>query len=262
MEDRALKLAALRKSLAAYDTQMDAGVVERLSPSDAALGCPLPRDALHEVYALDASFGTIASGFAAGLALRLGGNRPLVWITTDYAVLEFGAPTGNGFLEFGIDPRRVIALCLRKGEDALRAAGDVLSNRYVGALVLEIPGRLKALDLTATRRISLAASDRNVPAILLRLGAAPEASTAETRWLVHAATSSPVTDDDDWGRPAFTARLLRNRHGQLGEWRMEWDGEHGFFRSRDIAEPTPHPVGVVSPPADGPSATEAQRAIG
>lgn len=166
MEDRSERLVALRKALAACETQGEESASERMSPSETALGCALKRSALHEVYARDASSGAVA----AGIAMRLGGKRPLFWITTDYATLEYGGVTGSGFLEFGIDPRQLVFVRLPKGDDALRAAGDILSCAYIGAVVLEIEGKVKTLDLVTSRRISLAAADRNIPAILLRLG--------------------------------------------------------------------------------------------
>lgn len=263
MEERSERLVALRKALAAYEAQGEESASERLSPSEMALGCALKRNALHEVYARDASSGAVAAGFAAGIAMRLGGNRPLFWITTDYATLEYGGVTGSGFLEFGIDPRQLVFVRLPKDDDALRAAGDILSCAYIGAVVLEIEGKVKTLDLVTSRRISLAAADRNIPAILLRLGSPPMPSAAETRWLVHAAPSPPPGEENDWGRAAFDVRLLRNRHGQTGEWRMEWDGEYGFFRGRRDHEHTPHSVGVASAPANGSVGTQetARRAI-
>lgn len=256
MEDRSEKLAALRKSLAAHDAQIGNRVLGQFSPAESALGCALRRNALHEVYAHDASYGAAATGFAIGLAMRLRGARPVFWITTDFALLEYGNPMGSGFLECGVDPRQFVLLHLPKAEDVLRAAGDILACRHVGALVVEIQGNLKALDLNTSRRIALAASERDIPAILLRFGAAPMASAAETRWLVHAAASPPPQRGSDWGQAAFEVQLLRNRHGQLGEWRMEWDAENGFFRGRSDHESTPHPVGVASAPADRPLAAE------
>ena len=71
--------------------------------------------------------------------------------------------------------------------DALRAANDALSCAALGAVVIEIPGRPKILDLMASRRLTLACAQKTVTAFLLRFNAEPEASTAETRWLVRAA---------------------------------------------------------------------------
>jgi protein ImuA len=151
---------------------------------------------------------------------------------------------------------------MSNGEDALRAASDILACRGVGALVIEISRTLKSLDLTASRRLSLAAAQNGVSAILLRLGAKPEASAAETRWLVHAA-SSPPPRQDDWDVPRFEVQLLRNRHGELGNWEMEWDCGNGLFRQPDNTNSAPYHGDLVAAPFNGPLAAQTgfQRAV-
>jgi protein ImuA len=258
------KIAALRQSLATYGLERGGAQSAPLGHAggDAVIGGGLRIGALHEVYASDPVHVAPACAFAAGLALRLGGEKILVWVATDFASLEFGAPNANGFLEFGLDPNHLILLRMSNGEDALRAATDILACNGVGALVIEISRAPKALDLTASRRLSLAAAQKGVSAILLRLGAEPQASAAETRWLVHAATSPPPREDD-WGIPRFNVQLLRNRHGDLGNWEMEWDCGNGLFKQPDNTNSAPHHGDLVAAPFDGSLAAQAsfQRAV-
>jgi protein ImuA len=94
---------------------------------------------------------------------------------------------------------------------------------------LELHGHPRILDLTSSRRLTLAAAEKNVTAILLRLGAAPDASTAETRWLISAA-ASPLRDHE-WGHPIFKANLIRHRSGQVGHWLMEWNCDDASFQN-------------------------------
>ncbi|HEY7977773.1 MAG TPA: hypothetical protein VID67_06240, partial [Rhizomicrobium sp.] len=105
----------------------------------------------------------------------------------------------------------------------------------------------KILDMVASRRLTLAAAQKNVTAFLLRFAAKPEASTAETRWLVRTAASS--TENENWGQPVFETDLVRNRHGRPGHWVMEWNCDEGLFR-----EPTfgiaAHHRAVVSASGD------------
>lgn len=228
MQTRAEKFAVLRQSLAAC---MPENELSRMVPlghgaADAALRGGLRAGALHEVYARNVSHAAAASGFAGGVARLLGGNRYLCWIGTEFASQEFAAPNANGFFDLGIDPQRILLLRMSNGGDVLRASGDVLACGHVGALVIEAIGPLKALDLTASRRLVLAAAQKKVSVILLRIGVQPEASAAETRWLVHASASPP----DEWSLPRFGVELLRNRHGDAGQWEMEWDCDHGFFK--------------------------------
>lgn len=252
MPVEAEKLAKLRRLLVASSGERVAAKIP-LGPKavDDVLGGGLSA-ALHEVYADHAVEAGCASGFALVMALRLAGAKSLFWITTDFAALEQGCVSPAGLLEMGGDPRRFFMLRLAKGEDALKAAADVVGAGACGAVVLEIQGSLKALDLTASRRLSLAAQERGVPIILLRLGTMPDASAAETRWQIGAGSSPRPMGDEDWGQPRFTARLLRHRHGHTGCWQMTWNSDDGIFA--DIQSPrlsaAAHPVGLVSTLAD------------
>jgi len=252
MSTSAEKVAALRRSLATDGLD---GELSRALPlghvgADAVLPGGLRIGALHEVYAADPVHSAPACAFATALALRLGGTKILVWVATDFSSLEFGAPYANGFLELGLDPARLLFVRMPNGEDALRAATDILACTGVGALVIEIPGPVKALDLTASRRLYLAAAHKSVSVILLRPGATPEASAAETRWLVHAATSPPLREED-WGIPRLNVQLLRNRHGELGNWEMKWDCGNGLFKQPDNTNSTPHHSDLAAASFDG-----------
>ena len=197
--------------------------------ADAVLGGGLVRGALHEVFAGDSGHAVPACGFAAALAMRTGGAKTLLWIRQDYAAIEHGALSPPGLLELGQDPARLLELRVCDPADALRAGCDALSCKGLGAVVIEIVGNPKVLDLVASRRLTLAAARCGVTAILLREGAAPLPSSAETRWMVR--TASAPRGAEDWGHPRFEASLVRHRHGQNGQWVMEWSCDEGIFRA-------------------------------
>jgi protein ImuA len=218
-------LARLRATLAQRpesETRIPLGHPE----ADAALRGGLARGALHEVFAR-VGHESAATGFAAALATRLAANRRILWIRQDYSALEFGEPSATGLLELGLNPERLFLVCAAHAEDAVRAAADALSCAALGAVVIEIPGTPKVLDLVTSRRLTLAAAQTDVPAILLRFAAEPEASAAETRWCVRAAPSP--ADEENWGQPVFAAELVRNRHGRTGRWVMEWNCDACLF---------------------------------
>jgi len=206
--------------------------------ADAVLGGGLRPGSLHEVFAKG------AGGFAALLALRMAGRKSLFWVRPDYEAMEYGALSPNGLLELGGDPRGLIQVRTRNAGDALAAAHDILACPHVGALLLEIEGMPKCLDLVAGRRLSLAAAESGVTAILLRNGALPAPSAALTRWQV-ACAPSPASDDD-WGHPVFDAQLIRHRAGGLGRFLMKWNLQHACFETAD-------PGAVVRAPADRPA---------
>lgn len=242
MSATATTLAALRTAIArieagaapqgeAYDDEHDNGSLVPLGveEADEALRGGLRRGALHEVFAGDASHGGTACGFAVGLSLRVAPRRkPIVWIRPDFASREGGRAFAPGLEELGLSPDRLVLVRVRDGSSALRAAADALTCAALGAVILDLWGPLRALDLPASRRLALAAARSGVTALALRTGAEPEPSAAATRWTLRAARSPGF---DDWGPPVFDAALVRNRHGRNGRWTMQWDPDAGLFRT-------------------------------
>jgi protein ImuA len=219
--------------------------------ADACLKGGLPPGALHEVFAAGIGDEAAASGFATALAARIAAGRRLLWIRQDFASFEFGELSATGFLELGLDPSRLLLLRIADVSSALRAAADALSCAALGAVVIEIAGAPKSLDLVTSRRLVLAAAQKGVTVFLLRFSAEPDASAAETRWLIRAAHS---TNKEDWVFPVFDAALSRNRHGTTGHWKMEWNCDERSFCEPRIGKVAPYSGAVVSHAADGPAA--------
>jgi protein ImuA len=249
MVGTAEKLASLRATLASAGLETlvsNARVPLGFTPADAVLKGGLERGALHEVYAATNSE-TSATAFAAGLAARVAGKKKILWIRQDFSAVEFGELSATGFLELGIDPSQILLVCTAHADDAIKAASDALTCAALGAIVIEIPGTPKILDMMTSRRLTLAAAQKNIATFLLRFAAKPEASTAETRWLVRTAASTK--EDESRGQPVFETDLVRNRHGSTGHWVMEWNCDEGLFR-----EPTfgiaAHHRAVVSASGD------------
>jgi protein ImuA len=223
--NRQEKLAELRHFLSRYGLPHDRPAVPLgVGGADEALGGGLRPGAQHEIFAEDWG----ASGFAACLAIRAMGKKPLFWIRTDYAAMEYGALSATGFLELGGDPEKLLLLRAAHAEDALSAAADILACPHMGVVVLELDGQARALDLAASRRLGLIAEESGVTLLILREGADARPSAAATRWQVQSVNAR--AGDDDWGSPRFRATLTRHRLGGLGEWIMEWNPQDGSFR--------------------------------
>ena len=188
----------------------------------------LQHGVVHEVFAV-IGHEAAATGFVAGLATRVAAEKHSLWINQDFSAQEFGELSATGLLEFGLDPARLLLLSVANASDGLRAANDALSCAALGAVVIEIPGNPKALDLVASRRLTLAATQKSVTAFLLRFSAQPDTNSAETRWLVRAAISPK--SEEDWGYPFFEVDLVRNRHGKTGHWFMEWNCDECVFQN-------------------------------
>jgi protein ImuA len=247
--NKSAKLAESRHSLARYGLPADRPAVPLGNATvDGVLGGGLRPGALHEVFAR----GWSGSGFAVLLALLAAGTKTLFWVRPDYEAMEYGVLSPAGLLELGGDPRQLVMVRTRGSPDALSAAGDILACPHVGALLLELEGAPKCLDLVASRRLVLAAEESGVTTVMLRAGATPAPSAALTRWQVGSAPSSPR--DDDWGNPVFDAQLVRHRLGGLGRFLLTWNPEHGCFDTADSGA-------VAAAPADRPAYPQARRAV-
>lgn len=195
---------------------------------DLCLNGGLQHGVLHEVFAA-VGHEAAATGFVAGLAARVAANKYTLWIRPDFSAQEFGEFSPTGLLEIGLDPSHMLLLRVANASEGLHAASDALSCAALGTMVIEIPGSPRILDLVTSRRLTLACAQKSVTALILRFGARPDASTAETRWLVRAAASSK--QEEDRGYPAFEIDLVRNRHGKTGHWFMEWNCDGCIFQS-------------------------------
>ena len=167
------------------------------------------------------------------------------------------------FVDVGTDADALNDALLRRGvivrpmgsfgaPSALRITADALACDALGAVVLDLWGEVKRFDLVASRRLTLAAQVSGVTCLMLRSSAPPAISTAETRWIVRAAPSSPIAD---WGAPMLDVQLVRNRHGQTGRWIMEWNCDECLFRdvpleSMSCRGAEAHPQPVAAAPAD------------
>lgn len=167
----------------------------------------------------------------AGLAFLIGASAPsglLVWVREGTAAAEHGEAYAAGFAAFGIAPAQVLVVCASKRLEALWAAEEGLKRPSVRVL-LELGARGKPLDLTASRRLSLAAEASGASALVLRgdAGRAAPPSSAWTRWQVSSAPSLGA-HRDEIGAPVIAARLTRHRGGvRPQDFILEWSG-HGF----------------------------------
>lgn len=235
MTDSASPLAALRRTIAALDRGRPRENSDFFRTGhaglDATLGGGLARGRVHELVCADEEAGA-GAGVAlllARLATRADDVAPLLWLRLDAANRQAGVPYGPGLAALGIDPGRLLvgvmadeAMLLQAGLDAVRCPG-------LGAVMIECRGRQRLLDLTASRRLALAAEASGVTVLLLLVGGVPAPSAAETRWQVAAAPSAPLAGDAP-GHSAFDLTLLRRRAGPDGMgWRLQWRADEGVF---------------------------------
>jgi protein ImuA len=255
-------LATLRGSIEHIEAHGDAYLPDRVAlghaDADATLQGGLALGAMHEVFAEAGRQSAAATGFVAGLAGRAAARRPMVWVRQDFAEIESGALSMSGLAEFGLDPRVLVTVRAADVDTALKTAADALACDALGVVVLEVWGEARQLDLVTSRKLTLAAQASGVTGLLLRVAAEPSPSTAETRWIVRAAHSPPSAHSPPaapwsaWGAPVFDAQLVRNRHGPVGRWIVEWKCDERLFE-----KPAAYPQPVAAAPAHRPYQTPA-----
>ncbi len=248
-------LVALKRRVAAMERRAPVGEAIRVATGhgdiDAALSGGVARGRLHEIFALDAGDAGSATGFAGMLSIRMGGG--IVWLREEAAVRGSGHLHAPGLVDIGLDPARLLLGLLPDALSVLRAAADVVRCTGVGVAVIELHGDPRVLDLTASRRLALAAEESGVAALLLRIAATPVASAADTRWAVRSCASHPLPANAP-GHPTLDLELLRQRgRGADGRWQVEWNREQAVFVSA-AQRPTPSGA-VVAVPAHRPVAT-------
>lgn len=224
-----------------------------LTVLDGLVGGP-GRARVHEVYATEAEDAAAAGGFAMGVAAGLAGkSRPVLWLRSRPAARLGGVVQAEGWRDLGGRPGKGLVSILPDTMALLRAAVEGLRCPALGAVVVEGWGSMRELDLTASRRLSLAAEKSGVPLLLLRIDAAPVPSAAQTRWQVAAAPSVALPGHAP-GHPCFDVTLLRQRGGPSGQsWRLEWDRDRCQFREAPLSG------AVVSVPVDRPAAAGGSR---
>lgn len=220
---------------------------------DAALAGGMAYGRMHEIYAAEADDVAATAGFAMALTTGMttgagNGRGAVLWLRARRNLGSGGVLQARGWAELGGAPGEGLLAVAPDTLTLLRTAVDALRCSALGAVVVEGWGKMRELDLTASRRLSLAAEASGTPLFLLRVDATPTPSAAQTRWQVAAAPSRALPGKAP-GRPTFDISLLRQRSGPFGlDWRLEWDRDQRMFRDAAVSG------AVVPVPARGSAA--------
>ncbi|GGC67310.1 hypothetical protein GCM10011504_51610 [Siccirubricoccus deserti] len=202
--DHAAVLAALRSRVARLDGAGRALHAPSAIPVCAGLPLPgggLARATVHEVLATSPGCG---AAFCALLLARTGGT--VLWIATGRDGLLAWPP---GLAQFGLDPADLVLVRARHWPDALWAMEEALRCPAVTGAVLAGDG---PLDLTATRRLQLAAETGGALGLLLQPDRTSAAHTAvSTRWRI-----GSLAVEDGLADPRWLLELLRGHCQVVG----------------------------------------------
>lgn len=181
-------------------------------------GGGLARAALHEILATEPGCG---AAFAAVILARSGGT--VVWIAVTSDGLTAWPP---GLARFGLLPANLILVRADGWSDALWAMEETLRCPAVSGALLAAdwhaaPAAI-ALDLTASRRLQLAAEAGGGIGLLLRPAMTnPPPSVAASRWRI--APLNVTGPSQGMGDPCWQLELLRLRGGKPGgPWVVTW----------------------------------------
>ena len=225
-------LSRLRRTIATSEALVDEARTLPLGVEgiDAVLGGGLSCAALHDLSAAPVHLGA-AAGFAlAFAALAQDKAKQTLWIATDFGMLETGALYGPGLDLIGLNTERLLVAHVTRPIDALFAMEEALKCRALSTVVAELNGEA---DLTATRRLTLAAREGGALGLLLRQKPSDAPSAARTRWEVSGAPSAP-DELGGLGRTALRLSLLRNRRGPCGTWTLTWNPHERIFKALSV----------------------------
>jgi protein ImuA len=214
--DRPSLVAALRARIgrleragaAAALARAEAGAIPLAPAIDRALADGgLARAALHEILAAEPG---AATGFAALALARSGGT--VLWIAPEPDAWP------SGLKAYGLLPERLVLVRAPRPVDALWAMEEALRCPAVTGALLD----MEVSDLTAARRLQLAAEAGGAIGLLLRPDTpSPGPTAALTRWRL-AARPGEDGGAHHLGDPSWQAELLRGRGSRPQSWPVTW----------------------------------------
>ncbi|MCR9257419.1 MAG: hypothetical protein NXI16_15130 [Alphaproteobacteria bacterium] len=237
-------LVALRRTVRRLERGGGTAPERVLATGHASLDGLLPAGGLlkgriHEILGAERTLEGAAFGFTAALAALLQRDAAeaagqILWVRQQSGSVRGADISGRGFEAFGIDPGRVIAVAARDAAELLWGAEEGLRCAGLAAVVAEV----RTVDLTAGRRLQLAAEAGGVTGLMVATGyraGKAVASAAETRWRVRPAPSA-----DPFRRAVWALDLERSRGGLPASLTVGWSlAEQRFVAADPISIPHP-----------------------
>jgi protein ImuA len=209
-------IAALRARIAGLENRPLLAAAETPAAATAEALPAAPRGVLTAIFTPELRNAGAALGFALGQARSLlGAARPaVIYLQLVADAQETGVPYGAGLSHFGFPPEALVIGRLESITELLWALEEAVCCRAVAAVVADVAGHHKALDFTASRRLSLRADAARTSIFLLRYGEEREASAACFRWrLVPEPSGAAPFDARAPAGPRFRATLEKGRMG-------------------------------------------------
>jgi protein ImuA len=197
--------------------------IDRLWPENG-----LPLGCLHEIQGTQdvASLGALTS-FAAAIGGRLAKTSQHTLWCGRTAQAEAPGLYGPGLAQAGLAPAQLIIVTAASDADVLAAMEEGLRHPVLACVV----GEVRRMDLTASRRLQLAAEKSGVTALAIRMPQrrdAIEPIAAAGRWRITVLPSASHVIPAA-GRARWRLELLQSRCGAVGEWIVEAPDAQGHL---------------------------------
>lgn len=182
----------------------------------------LPAGCIHEVKG-----GSLASAvaFSAILSARIASHQGnILFIAPDRSLHPLG------LIPYGVRLDQFLYVSTRRSQDLTWAVMETLRCSQVSAVMTVLDG----LDLTASRRLQLAAETSGATGFFLGNAASAPIASPVTRWKVSAIAKSGRFDE-----PAWSLDLLYCRGGRPGNWTVEWRNRQLHARAAQAAKQAP-----------------------
>ena len=178
-----------------------------------------PLGAMHEFLCSSSEDVAASGGFVAGIVaavMQKGGVS--IWISSTRTIFP------PALKAFGIEPDKVIFICVKKEKEILWAMEEALKCEGIAAVIAET----QEISFTASRRFQLAVEQSRVTGFIIRHNPKNMATTCVTRWKITSVPSDSATGLPGLGFPRWNVSLVKVRNGTPGNWQLEWAG--GRFR--------------------------------
>lgn len=197
---------------------------------------------LHELRCRQSRDAGALAGFAFGLLSRMKQRKtkPVLWISAPFADTSNMTLFPQGLANWGFDPSRLVIVRPLTFMQALWAADEAAKCTDLAAVILHVEGHPKALDMTATRRLSLRASESGTTNLILRQAGDEEATAATTRWCIAPRPSYEGPSELSFKKPneigqnigfsTVLSHLERNRQGATSKTPLIWNHQIRGFR--------------------------------
>ena len=249
MSIKAQTIESLKTRIAALEARPALGETPRAALPTSPLA--LEPGLLEEIFTDEPRNAGAALGLALGQARFLlnAERHAIIYLQLTSETQETGLPYGPGLQSFGIDPAALVLGRMDNIIDLLWALEEAIACRPVAAVIADIATRHRALDFTASRRLSLKAASTGATVILLRYGRAREASAAQLRVrLVPVVSGETPFDAQAPGPPRWRCTLEKGRArtaAGVTEILLDWTG-NGFAAVETGGKPKR--IAPVAPP--------------